>query len=132
MAPPGIFIILTPISTSGGVAVGRVETVEVLEHLLTAVVGLDASAVQRERTVQSVAPPERDAAASEVVGLLRRWFSLDVVASVVIAGRASAGFCWCRGYACCAGVSTPMPTTSSLTGRTRRKRWVRLRSAEDR
>ena len=71
----------------GRVAVGRVEAIEVLEHLFTAVVGLDASAVERERTVQAVSPPEGDPAATQVVRLLRRWFSLDVVASVVIAGQ---------------------------------------------
>ena len=83
----GILMSLAPMSTRAVSPSVALKPSKYLEHLFTAVVGLDASAVERERTVQSVSPPEGDPSATQVVGLLRRWFSLDVVSDVVIAGQ---------------------------------------------
>ena len=54
------------------VAFGGRVAVEVLEHLLAAVVGLDPAAVEREGAVESMTPAERHAAAGEVRLLRRR------------------------------------------------------------
>ena len=95
----GTFIILTPISTSAVSPSVRGIAVEVLQHLLAAVVRLDAAAVQRERAVEAMAAAEGNAAAGQILAAppsarrrrLRR-----------PPRTLSAGSCWWRGYVCCA------------------------------
>ena len=77
----------------GRVAVGRGIAVEVRQHFLAAVVGLDAAAVQRKRSVEAMAAAEGNAPAGQVLGRFRLVgraafvVLLDVVGRILLVAR---------------------------------------------
>ena len=62
----GSFISFTPMSTSDASPPSGDVAAEVLDQFLAALAGIDASAVQRQRTVQPVPAPEHGAALGDV------------------------------------------------------------------
>ena len=107
----GSGISLTPMSTSVASPCSALVAVEVLHQLLAALAGIDASAVQRERSEQPMPPAEGLAAPAHPLAVAVALVRCFLVA-VGQPARVASSLPGC-GWNC--GRSTPQPTVSSAS-----------------